>query len=151
MGAYLEQACHRKRMIFHVFCRCDRVPHLAFSLHLCRFSGVKKAKTCNFDACRLLSLFLRALGTRHSARLSAVAAECAPLSLIHSVNKSGLAWSTRSATNRMRKTASGQPMVNLEGGGKARRGGRGVRVSWETPPSKKTSSLLSFSFVPCCQ
>lgn len=75
-------------------------------------------------------------------------AEYRPLSFIHSVNKSSVGWSTRSAANRVTKTTSARPMAagGQHGGGATREEEEGPQnVSKENnPPSKKTSSLLCF-------
>lgn len=157
MGAYLEQVCHRKTIIFHVFWRCERVPHLVFSPHFDYFKGIKIKKMVFW-----MAVFLSLCSLRHWVKCSAVSccspvAEYGPLQLIHSVNKSRLVWLTCSAAIGVVKTASRQPMAARaarEGGAKLeeRERGQGVlNVSRENnPPTKKTSSLLSLSFVPCC-
>lgn len=99
---------------------------------------------------------------RHWAKCSAVSccsptAEYRPPLLIHSVNKSRLVRLTCAAANRVAKTASARPMAvgrRKRGRSEAlrrKRGGPKREQRENNPPfSKKTSSLLSPSFVPCC-
>lgn len=96
---------------------------------------------------------------RHWVKCSVVSccsptAEYRPLSLIHSVNKTSLAWLTCPAANQVAKTASPQPIAS-GGAGRAalsvRREGGPKRELKEQSPLRKTSSLLSPSFVPCCR
>lgn len=98
---------------------------------------------------------------RHWVKCSAVSccsptAEYRPLSLIHSVNKSRLVWSTCSTANQAAKTASQPPMAagGARVGGAKREekegGGGPKREQRKQSPPLRTSSLLSPSFVPCC-